>query len=280
MSYTTILVCLTNLDNAARLTRTACTIARKFGAHLVGLHTLQAMDIYPGMAIDIPADITASFNQSQKEEAEKIRHAFQDETVHEEFVSEWRCFKARASNAGKSITEHARCADLIIMAQPDDEHDRIDQTNIQRQVIEESGRPVLIIPKSGSFEKIGTNMLVGWSATKEAARAVHDAIPFAQNGGSANIFWVSKSESKDSYLAHTGHEMAACLDRQGVKTNVSHRLQVDLSVGDELLNEAADTGADMIVAGAYGHSRVYDFMIGATTPHLMKHMTVPVLFSC
>ncbi|MEM8794982.1 MAG: universal stress protein [Pseudomonadota bacterium] len=279
MSYKTIIVNLANAENAERMTEIAVSIARKFNAHLIGLHTLQSIEIYPSVSMYMPQNISKSFDEDQAAEGDKIRDIFLNLTGKEDFVSEWRCVKASAPSAGKVIIDHSRTADLIIMAQPDESLDRADQTTIQREVIEESGRPVLIIPKAGRFNHIGDHILIGWSATKEAARAVHDAIPFAQKGAKASIFWVSKSNQTDNYLADTGHQMAICLDRHGVKAEVTHRVQLDLPIGDEILNEAADTGADMIVSGAYGHSRVYDFMVGATTPHLMKHMTVPVLFS-
>ena len=280
MTYKTLLVCLTTSDNAERLTKVAVNLARQFEAHLVGLHTLQSISVYPGITVPIPTDITDSFKKEQLLEAEKIKKIFLAATKTEDFVSEWRCFEARSSSAGDRLAEHARCADLIIMAQPDKEHDRPDQTTIQRQVIETSGRPVLIIPTFGTFDTIGTNTLIGWSPTKEATRSVHDAIPLMKNGKTANVFLVSKEDAMDSYVAHTAREIATTLDRHGIKVNVNHCADTGLTVGDLILNEVSDSGADLIVTGAYGHSRMYDFMIGATTSHLMKHMTVPVLFSC
>ncbi len=280
MSYKTILVCLTTPTNAERLTKFASNLARQFDAHLVGLHTLQALNVYPGIGIPAADNFAADFQKAQQSEADKIKKTFESFTENEDFVSEWRCVEANSDSAADRLVEHARCADLIVMAQPDEENDRPDKTTVQREVIEKSGRPVLVLPKYGEFEKIGTNTLVGWSATKEATRAVHDAIPIMANSKSANIFWVSKSKSKDTYLAHSAREIAAVLDRNHVKANVCNRPYTGLPIGDEILNEAADTGADLIVSGAYGHSRMYDFMIGATTPHLMKHMTVPILFSC
>lgn len=280
MSYKTIMVCLTISDNADRLMKVATNVARMFDAHLIGLHTLQSISVYPGITVPIPTSVTDRFRNEQLAEAEKIKKIFLDETKPEDFVSEWRCVEARSVTAGDRIAEHARCTDLIIMAQPDKEHDRVDQGTIQRQVIETSGRPVLIIPTFGNFEKIGTNTLIGWSATKEATRSVHDAIPFMQKGKSANVFWVTRGNSIDSYEKHTAHEIATVLDRYDIKVNVSHGVNAKLAIGDIILNEASNTGADLIVTGAYGHSRVYDFMVGATTSHLMKYMTVPVLFSC
>ena len=280
MVYKTILVCLTNAHNADRLTRAAVNTARKFGSHLIGLHTMQSLDLYPGVTVPISADFEEAFTEGQIKEAREIEKIFRKHADPEDFVTEWRCVKAKSVAAADQIVEHARCVDLVIASQPDVDHDRPDQATLQRSVIEGSGRPVLVIPTYGEFEKIGNNVLVGWSSTREASRAVHDAIPFMKEAKNTNIFWISKLKSQDTYLAHSANEIATALDRNEVKVNVTHRVETGLPIGDEILNEAADSGADLIVSGAYGHSRIYDFMVGATTSHLMRHMTVPVLFSC
>lgn len=280
MNYKTILVCLTNPSNAERLSRVAVNIARKFNSHLIGLHTMQSLDVYPGITVSISSQFEEEFTKSQIRDSEAIEAIFKRHADCEEFVSEWRCVEAQSISAADRIVEHARCVDLIIMPQPDVEHDRADQSTIQKHVIENSGRPVLVIPNYGEFDEIGENILVGWSATKEATRSIHDAIPFMQTAKNTNVLWISKINSQETYLAQSANEIATALDRNGVKVNVIHRVNSDIPIGDEILNEAADSGADLIVSGAYGHSRIYDFMVGATTPHLMKHMTAPVLFSC
>ncbi|MDJ0612718.1 MAG: universal stress protein [Rhizobiaceae bacterium] len=280
MNYKTVLVCLTNPHNAKRMSKIGANLARKFGSHLVGLHTLQSIDVYPGITVPVSSEFEENFTKDQLDQAHQIENIFRENTDCEDFVSEWRCVEAGSVDAADRIIEHARCADLIVVPQADKQHDRPDQTTLQRDIIEAAGRPVLVIPKYGEFDKIGDNILVGWSATKEASRSVHDAIPFMQTGNKTNVFWISKLNSQETYLAHSANEIATALDRNGVKVNVIHRVNTGLPIGDEILNEAADTGADLIVSGAYGHSRIYDFMVGATTPHLMKHMTVPVLFSC
>lgn len=276
----TILVCLTNSNNAERLTKIAVELARKFGCHLVGLHTMQSIEVYPGITIPISSNLEEAFAQAQREESELIEEQFNKHTRGESFVSKWRCVEARSITAADRIVEHARCADLVIIPQADLVHDRPDQTTLQKVVIESSGRPVLVIPSAGEFDHIGDNILIGWSATIESTRSVHDAIPFMQNSKKTNVFWISKAESEELFLTHSAREIATALYRHGVIVNVSHKSRSDLSIGDELLNEAARSGADLIISSAYGHSRIYDFMVGATTPHLMEHMTVPVIFSC
>jgi nucleotide-binding universal stress UspA family protein len=279
MSFKTILVCLNHEATTERLTNAACLLARRFDAHLIGLHAAPSVPIYPGVAIPVTSQVVAVFEEAQKKHSENIRQTFEQVTRAESFVSEWREIRTDSIDSGSSLTEQARCADLVVMPQADADTDHSDQTHLLREVIEGCGRPVLVIPKIGTHETIGQHVLIGWSATREATRAVHDAIPFMENGGAADILWVSHGKKDVSFIAETAADTAACLDRHGVKATVSHWEHAEISIGDALLNEAFERGADLIVTGAFGHSRFYDFVIGATTSHLLEHMTVPVLFS-
>ncbi len=279
MSYKTILACLTTPAHARQLSRAACELARKFDAHLIGIHTLQAVTIYPGIAMHIPGDVFESFNTGQERQAEDVRQVFEEATRAQDFVAEWRLVRADATSAGGRLTEHARCADLVVMMQPDAESDRPDQHTIHREVIEGCGRPVLVLPSEGEFDTFGKKVVIGWSAARESARALHDAVPFMRGGGEAVVFSVAGAGREEAYLAHTANEVALTLDRQGVRAEVVSRERGTRAVGEELLQEALEVGADMIATGGYGHSRLYDFVMGAATSHLLANMTVPVLFS-
>lgn len=279
MSYKTILVCLTTPKNAQRLMDAACMLARKFNAHLIGLHTLQSIEVYPGIAMDLPKQAVKSFEDDQLKQTDAIKAVFDKATKGEDFISEWRLVKAESAQAADRMIEHALCADLVIMGQADRDNDRADQRDAQEKVIRQSGRPVLVIPSVGTFKSIGDHALVGWSATRESTRSMHDALPLLANGGKATILWVSHSDRNAAYLESTAHAVASVMDRHGVQATVAHWQNTKIAIADALLNEAYDRGADLIVTGAFGHSRFYDFVIGATTTGLLEHMTVPVLFS-
>ena len=279
MSYKTILVCLTTPTNAERLMNAAVLLARKFNAHLIGLHTLQSIEVYPGIALDLPKQAVQTFQAEQTKQADAIKAVFDKATQGEDFISEWRLVNADSAHAADRMVEHSLCADLIIMGQADQDKDRADQRDAQESVIRKSGRPVLVIPSVGKFETIGNHALVGWSATRESSRAMHDALPLLAGGGKATILWVSHSDRDADYLQTTARAVAGLMDRHGVNATVAHWQNTEIAIADALLNEAFDRGADMIVTGAFGHSRFYDFVIGATTTGLLQHMTVPVLFS-
>ena len=279
MPIRTILVSLTTPDAARQVMGPAVELARRENVHLVGLHTREAIVVYPGIAMHVStADFTA-FEQSQREQSEQIRQIFEDHTRIEDFVSEWRDVEAQSMTASDRIIEHARAADLVIMPQGDPDHDRPDQHHIQDRTIRKSGRPVLVIPYAGSFQSVGHKVLVGWAPPREAARAAHDAIPLFAQGGEALIVTAHHARAGHALSDETAHELALCYDRHGIRSQVVDRTDDGLSVGSVLQNEAFERGCDLIVTGAFGHSRIYDLVIGATTSELLESMTVPVLFS-
>lgn len=278
MGPKTILVCLTTPENTETLMKAAVPLARKHNAHLVGLHTIEALLVYPGIAMHIPDSTFAAFNQSQKEASEAIKEIFGKYTKNEDFISEFRLLRAEAVSAGERIVESARAADLVIMAHQDKENDRYDQRNIQVQVIRESGRPVIIVPLDYDGPRIGANILLGWSDTREAARAAHDLLGVADEGATLTVLRVG-SAKRDPLHDSDAIDIVGMFARHGLKTKLEHRDAAGGTIAETLGAAAFEAGADMIATGAFGHSRAYDFVLGATSYALLKDQKLPVLFS-
>jgi nucleotide-binding universal stress UspA family protein len=274
----TILVCLTTPDHAATLLKVAVPIARKHGAHLIGLHTVEALLVYPGIAMHIPEPAFAAFNESQKEEATAIKAVFTKHTENEDFVSEFRLVRAESQSAVERMIESARAADLVIMAHEDKNSDRYDQRHAQSQVIRDSGRPVIIVPLDYDGPELGSNILLGWSDTREAARAAHDMLALADPDAELTVLRV-RSSAQDALRDADAIDITEMFARHGLKTKLELRESLGDSIADVLGTVAFEKGADLIVTGAFGHSKAYDFVIGATTYALLKDQKIPVLFS-
>lgn len=278
MPIKTILVCMTTKENAETLMKAAVPLARRHGAHLVGLHTLQALEIYPGVAIHVTADVYQQFNSGQQQEADAIQAVFEAYTENEDFISEWRLLKAQATMASERMVESARAADLVIMAHEDKKTDRYDQRRAQSAVIRQSGRPVIVIPMDYDGPEVGQNLLVGWSDTREAARAVHDALTLAGNASHFTLVRVTNratDEMQDADIL----DVSTAISRHGHSVDVIQTEWHGSGITEELLKTAFEKGADLIVTGAFGHSAAYDFVVGATTSKLLKDANLPVLFS-
>jgi len=136
-----------------------------------------------------------------------------------------------------------------------------------------TGRPVLTVPHSGSFKTIGRTVMVAWNGSRESARAVTDALPILQR---AKTVYVVGANLRSSVPAL---DISTHLARHGVKVETKTFHAEDTSVGAALVSQITDLGADLVVMGAYGHSRFNEFVFGGVTRHLLNHMTVPTLFA-
>lgn len=279
MRLKTILVCLTTEANTPSLLKAAAMLARRTHAHVICLHTIEAIGIYPGIAVHINAPAYDSFNQSQHQQAEAIKQLVDHFAASEDFVVEWRLLRAQSTTAADRMLESARAADLVVMAQEAPSEDRYDQHGVQAAVIRGAGRPVLVVPHRFEAETLGQNVLIGWSPTREATRAAHDALILTAPDASVRVLVAGKGTGPADSILETAKDFAAALGRHGLKVEVISLAVPTGTVANALQQEAEAHGADMIVTGAFGHSKLYDFVLGAVTNELLHEMRLPVLFS-
>ncbi|MEO1492664.1 MAG: universal stress protein [Pseudomonadota bacterium] len=279
MPVRTVLVCLTTEANTPSLLSAAAAVARQGNAHVICLHTIEALEVYPGIAMHVTAPMAAQFQAVQQEQADAIKAMVDALAEREDFVVEWRLLKARSVSAADRMLETAYGVDLVIMAQEARGQDRPDQKGVQEAVIRNSGRPVLVIPQGYQADTIGHTLMIGWSPTPEAARAAHDALALAQSGAQAHILVAASGAEPGAATLDTAEEMAVGLERHGVTANLIPLALTGGSVAAALQDQAEQNGADVIVTGGFGHSWLYDFVIGAVTHELLSKMRLPVLFS-
>lgn len=278
MPLKTILLCLTDPDGAEGLIRAACLIARRHGAHLIGLHTVEALEVYPAIAMHIPDAVYAAYGQSQIEQSGTLKQLFEKFTRNEDFVSEWRLQRCEDQSAADRIVDSAHSADLVMMAATTEEGALHRHAILLETVIRHSGRPVLVVPRDFDADELGRTILLGWNDTREAARAAHDALTLLQPGDMAHILRVDEHSHAEED-APGSVDLAAAFARHGIETNLIHRDWSKPGIAAALNDEARAQGADMIAIGAFGHSRAYDFVIGAASRDLLRHPGLPVLYA-
>jgi nucleotide-binding universal stress UspA family protein len=120
-------------------------------------------------------------------------------------------------------------------------------------------------------------VLCCWDGSRAAARAIGDAMPFLKKAKAVELVIVGKGKLSDNEL--TGADMGAHLARHDVKVEVKSIAAADVDVSNVVLSYAADTGAQLIVMGGYGHSRLREYILGGATRGILQTMTVPVLMS-
>ena len=174
----------------------------------------------------------------------------------------------------------ARNADLVILGQVDPAQP---PPPAGRQLVEDvlmtSGRPILVVPYIGRFEAFRTKIVVGWNNSREAARAVNDAIPLLAKAAAVTILEASPIGRKPATDDATSADITRHLARHGISAETARTVIAGISASDALLSYAADVSGEMLVVGGYGHSRLRELMLGGVTRELLQHMTLPVLMS-
>jgi nucleotide-binding universal stress UspA family protein len=275
MSYKTILVHLSDKRRAERLLEPAIDLSTRFNAHLIGLHVYAALPA-PPVSVPFAKEVAGTISAADHTNSAAIADIFSRMTKGGAFVPEWRLRKVPHVDLAAVVTRQAHAADLVITGQSDPDWDMSPLLDFPLPLAVESGRPVLVIPYAGRFPRVARNVVIAWKPGREAARAVFDALPLLKAAENVHILEIRSAEGKE---ADHDTSIAAALGRHGIKPNLRTSIAPDLSVGDELLSRIADLGADLLVMGAYGHSRMRELVFGGATRDIARHMTVPTLFS-
>jgi nucleotide-binding universal stress UspA family protein len=253
----------------------ATSIAATFGAHVTGIAFLYEPVIPDGTLGGVPVDLI----ELQREENSKIARdaisRFEAGVKKASVASETRQLDATFGGAATLFAQVARRFDISVVAQAQREQGATDELIIEGALFE-SGRPVIIVPyiqKSGlTLERV----LACWDGGRTAARAIADAMPFLERAKAVDLVIVAEERKNDEI---TGVRMSEHLTRHGVTVSVKRIAKGDLAVQDVILSYAADSGADFMVMGGYGHSRLREFILGGVTRGILNSMTVPVLMS-
>jgi nucleotide-binding universal stress UspA family protein len=280
MSYKDILVVLDPSADSRGRVALAAALAERFAAHLVGLYAVPSPNLASG-AGNFDAALLEPLYREWRETAlaqtEDCRRAFEHETGLRGVSAEWRAV-AEGGEADPAV--HARYADLTILGQLDPEDGVMAMTRPRpERVALAAGRPVLAVPYAGHYETVGRRVLLGWDASREATRAIADAMPFLAAAEVVDVLAIDPRERPDGHGAVPGADISLHLARHGVKATVERTVSAGVPPGDVLLSRAADLGADLLVIGAYGHSRARELLLGGVTRTILRSMTLPALMS-
>jgi nucleotide-binding universal stress UspA family protein len=259
-------------------------LARRNDAHLTGLCPLEvllpadmsfALGGYPDLWA-LP-EFAKQIESQAKAKAAVIEASFRDLLRREAITGDWVLENGPLIHA---VIRRAHATDLIVVGQADPENPlpAVARTLVE-DVLMTAGRPLLIIPYAGQFETIGTNALVGWTPTRESARAVHDALPVLAPAAKILVLTVESTRGGDVEVLPTA-DIAEHLARHKLDVSAARTVVADrLSPADALLDYASDMQADLLIVGGYGHSRTREMVMGGVTRDLLRHMTLPVLMS-
>jgi nucleotide-binding universal stress UspA family protein len=275
MSYKTILVHVDESTHARERIEVAARLAITESAHLIGTAASGAMPgIYSGSLPDFGPTLQAHLKRL-RERAEDSLQAFEN-TARAIGVPSYEK-RIIDDEVGAGICLQARYADLLVLGQEDpDEATALVPADFPQYVVLNCTRPVLIVPYTGHFDTLGERVLIAWDASMQATRAITHAIPMLRRAQMVHIAMFNPVPEAHGELP--GASIALYLARHGVKVEVVQR-KVDIDIGAALLSMAADENCDLIVMGAYAHSRFRQIMLGGVTHTILDTMTVPVMMS-
>jgi nucleotide-binding universal stress UspA family protein len=279
MTYRSLLTLLDQDSLCGIRTDVAIRLAKDLDCHLVGVAPTGL--IYVPMAPEAAASLTRYAElawDELRQRAQEATRRFGDECRAKGVKS----FEAviDESDKARSLVQHAHCSDLTVLTQPDPaapDHGLVRE--LVEQVVLYSARPTLILPYAGRFDTLGTSAVVAWDDSREAARALSDALPLLRRAASVRIVSWSESGTNDDAVGRPRLDaLRRWLMWQGVMADV-HIEPGQLDIADAMLSSTADLGADLIVMGAYGHTRWRERLLGGATRGVLASMTVPVLMS-
>jgi nucleotide-binding universal stress UspA family protein len=256
--------------------RFAISIAEAFGAHVAGVAFNYEAIIPPNIMGTIPASYI-EMQQSENEKSVRDAIAIFDETARRAGVSfEHRAVKTSVAGASGRFGEIARRFDLSVVGQSEPDRAMPEELIVEGALFG-SGRPVLVVPY---IQKDGLKLdrvMVCWDGSRNAARAIGDALPFLKKAKTIEVVIVASDRPKSDEVP--GADIGQHLARHGLTVEVKRIVASDTDVANTILSHAADSSADFLVMGGYGHSRLHEWVLGGATRQLLAQMTVPVLMS-
>jgi nucleotide-binding universal stress UspA family protein len=252
----------------------AISVAETFDAELAGIAFCYAPVVVAGPMDAIPADLIESQQAENTKAAREAITRFKEAAATVDLPAEMQTIEAGAEEAPSTFGRLARAFDLAIVSQSQPETAGPEERIVEAALFE-SGRPVIIVPY---IQKAGLKLdrvLVCWDGSRTAARALADAMPLLELAKSIEIVTVGNGHEGDKgQLASVEKHLA----RHGL-TAETKQITADVDVASTILSHAADSSADLIVMGGYGHSRLREFILGGVTRDILNAMTVPVLMS-
>jgi nucleotide-binding universal stress UspA family protein len=273
MSYKTVLASLNDIEMHRQIAESAARLAGEFDAHLTGLFVIPSVEVYStGMDVPIVMDVRHDYFETSSESVQK---AFEELEGRRDF----RLINASNPDIAAYVAHHGRAADLILLAQRDGSDRSMLEPDFVERVLLESGRPVVVLPRSGNVKIIPEVAVIGWNGRREAARAVFDSIPLLKRASEVFIVWVDPTKEHPSPGPLAGIEITEVLARHGIKAVIEPMATGGRDAGEALIEKVADSGADLLVMGAYGHARFTELILGGATRTVLEKMKCPIFFS-
>lgn len=265
----------------------AATVASRFAGHMSVVHASPSpMEIVPMVGEGMTAGVLEQLNRAAQAEVERRRSSAHN--AFREAIDRFRIplkdappppdgasasFSNLDGRMSDKVTGMARLYDLSVMARPHEGADDAMYLDLVEMLATASGRPVLLAPQEP--ESVGKRIAIAWRGSTDAAHAVAAAAPFIDTADSVVVYSVNTRKTTGS----GAEDLAESLRWKGVNAKARVLDAKGDSVGATLLSASADDHVDLLVMGAYGHSRMREILLGGVTRYIVAYSGIPVLLS-
>ena len=254
----------------------AVSVADALGAHIAGIAFLFDPIVPISGTGYIPAEIIETQIADNQDAAKAAIDRFNAATARTGVSAETVTLSASAAGAGDQFARIARRFDLAIVPQAEPKGGTVEEL-IAETTLFESGRPMILVPYIQRAPLKLDRVMVCWDGSRQAARAINDAMPLLAKAGRVEVVIVANEPGKQDEIE--GADIGKHLARHGLKIDVKRITGGHIDVAAALLSHAADNGTDFMVMGGYGHSRLRQFILGGVTRSILQSMTAPVLMA-
>lgn len=254
----------------------AVSVAAALDAHVTGIAFIYDAIVPVAATGYIPPEVIETQQRDSESAAQAALDRFAAAATRAGVTAEPVKVPSSFAGAGDSFGRIARRFDLAIVGQAEPDKGAVDEL-IAESALFESGRPVILVPYIQKAPLKLDRVMVCWDGSRAAARAIADSMPLLERAGQVEVVIVSNEHGKLEEIP--GADMGQHLARHGLKVDVKRIAGGDIDVADALLSHAADSSADFIVMGGYGHSRLREFVLGGVTHSILRSLTAPAFMS-
>lgn len=275
-SLTNILVHLDDGEICGERLELSAQLAQSYDAHLSALYVGRFLT--QALLVDAPPSgmLIEALEKEQQIRTTKARELFESRTSNLESRRE---FHAEDGDPVYWLTLYGRYADVIVVQQPEEGDIVIGAGAMLGALALSCGRPVLVVPRTGVKSLSAERIMIAWNGSKEAARALADALPFLQKASEVEVVTVAEARTTAEGAGPSVQDVCRHLELHGIKAAAIELPRTKIKIADALLSRAAAQGADLVVLGAYGHSRFRELVLGGVTRHFLSNSAAPLLLS-
>lgn len=277
MGYKDILVHLDSSPACPMRIDIGVNLARNFNARLTGLYVVGLAPMHQYAEADLGPELVEAHDRYMRDAAREAERMFHERTRMANVSAEWRQVEGSLPDL---VMLHSRFADLVVAGQRNAE--RLDPgtaPELPEHLILDAGRPVLVVPHTGSFPTVGERVAIAWKTNRGGARAVNDALPFLKKAKAVCVITINPEGGISGEGDDPAADVVAHLSRHGISAEARSPRAERGTLGKTLRDNINDFGADLVVMGAFGRSRWSELILGGVTRTMLGNMQIPALMS-